>query len=288
MLTDANLSSAAGSASAAATVSEGQFTLWSGLLQARLGMDPRSLRPGFLSRVLSQRLLDLGLADMQQYYELLHSGEQPGEWLELLDRVTTHETRFFRQPGSLDVVTSHCRQLMQQGRNVRIWSAGCASGEETWTLAMLMAELHDELPAADYMVLGTDISHNCLRSAREGNYPQRRAGNVPRQFADKYLLRPGPDTVRIGAELRQRTAFGCMDILAPTGITGGSMDVVYCHNMLIYMDQPNREQALNNMAQALNTDGILITGPGEARNWNNPALHKYLDGDITLYRKIRS
>lgn len=266
--------------------SDAQFQTWSALLQHRLGMDPRSLRWTFISRSLAQRLQQLGLQDLEQYYQLLHSERAPAsEWITLLDLVTTHETRCFRQPQALDAAATHYLQTRDSSRPYRAWCAGCSTGEEAWSLAMTLAEQNPDFSDSDFSVLGTDISQRCLFQATQGDYPQRQIKDVPEELIRRWFDRSGFETVRIKPRLRSQLSFSCMNLLTPGGIRPGCMDLVISHNVLIYLDRDHRRQALDNMAATLRPGGMLIAGPGETHDWQAPTMQRVSCDGLTMFSK---
>jgi type IV pilus assembly protein PilK len=155
-----------------------EFRDWQVLLEERTGVVLNERRQAFLQTNLSARMRELGVTDYATYYQQVTDGPRGAvEWSTLLDRLTVQETRFFRHRPSFEVLESYLRERLQQGMTQpwELWSVGCASGEEPYSLAISAAEVLRESEHPDHFgVTGTDISLNALNKARDGQYGARR------------------------------------------------------------------------------------------------------------------
>lgn len=261
-------------------MSEVEFTLWTELLRERTGMYMPKERKSFLVTSVGLRMRELGYSDYQSYYEFLTSGLAGNiEWTALVDRLTVHETRFFRDPRSLELVVAECLPQMAEriraGGQAHIWSAGCSTGEEPFTLAMLADDYfrrHGVAPR--YGVTGTDISLYSLATARQAIYPQRRYSQIPPAMRASYTEALDDGGFRMLDSLRRRVCFAQFNILHAASAPPGSMDLVYCQNVLIYFEQKTRVKILDGLIRPLRKGGMLILGAGEMIGWEHPQMRR--------------
>lgn len=271
-----------------------QFDRWVALLKERTGMHMPRERKSFLVTSVGLRMRELGYEDYQSYYEYLTSGLAGNiEWTALVDRLTVHETRFFRDPRALEFVAQECvpqmAERVRKGEHVQAWSAGCSTGEETFTLAMLMDHGMTEagVPAL-FGVIGTDISLYSLATAKQGVYPERRYKHIPDHLRDRYTERL-PDSngaFRIADRLRRRVCFAQFNILDANCTPPGSMDLVYCQNVLIYFDRETRAKILNGLVRPLRIGGALVLGAGEMIGWEHPQMERAGTPDVLAFRRV--
>lgn len=274
---------------------EQQFSNWVLLLKERTGMHMPRERKSFLVTSVGLRMRELGYDDYQAYYEYLNSGLAGNvEWAALVDRLTVHETRFFRDPRALALVEAECLPAMVErvagGEHVQAWSAGCSTGEESFTLAML---IDDALTRAGLMarfgVIGTDISLYSLATAKRGVYPERRFKHIPAEFRECYTER-SPElgaAFRVVDRLRRRVCFARFNILDVSSAPPGSMDLVYCQNVLIYFDRPTRARILSGLVRPLREGGTLVLGAGEIIGWEHPQMERVGSSEVLAYRRVR-
>lgn len=271
---------------------EQQFARWSGLLRERTGMAMPRERKSFLVTGVGMRMRELGYTDYQSYYDYLTSGLAGNiEWTALVDRLTVHETRFFRDPRAVAFVAEHCLPVMAEriraGEHAQIWSAGCATGEEAFTLAMLADDyLTRERVSARFGVIGTDISLYSLATAKQGSYPDRRLTQIPPTYRARYTV-PLPDgRFRMTDELRRRVCFAQFNILDASCTPPGSMDLVYCQNVLIYFDRETRARILDGLVRPLRPGGMLVLGAGEMVGWEHPQMVRAGSTDVLAFQRV--
>ncbi len=215
----------------------------------------------------------LRLLSLDQYYERVSPPEAHEERALMIDAITTNETRFFREPRQFDFMAEQLfprwRMQAAQGlrsKRVKIWSAGCSSGEEPHTLAMLMAE---HLPSAegwDATVLATDISNRVLEKARKGIYDLARCEEIPTDLLHKFMLRGVADRqgqVKAKVAIQQMIDFQRLNLnLVPYRIDG-PFDAILCRNVLIYFDAESKCRVVANLLSHLVGDGLLFVGHAE-------------------------
>jgi chemotaxis protein methyltransferase CheR len=221
-----------------------------------------------LTARLSRRIRTLGMLRFGQYLALVES--EPQERVEMLDRLVTNETRFFREPAQFEFLETQIlprwiAEASQQGRprRVRIWSAGCSSGQEPYSIAMMLLA---KLEGWDIEVLATDISGRALRQAMAGAWPIEKAAEIPEQYLKAYMLRG----VRSQAGVMSASdAVGAVIRFQRLNLHEefpelGLFDLIFCRNVLIYFDVASRTQAVTRILSRLAPHGYLFLGHSES------------------------
>ncbi len=266
-----------------------EFRDWQTLLEERTGVVLNERRRAFLQTNLSARMRELGVAEYAAYYRQVTDGPRGAvEWSTLLDRLTVQETRFFRHRPSFDVLESYLSERLQQGMSQpwELWSVGCASGEEPYSLAISAAEVLREADTPDfYGVTGTDISLNALRKAREGDYTARRLELLDEELCQRYFVAQGEGHFKVVSTLAGRVCCARLNVmeLAKAPMTG--MDVIFCQNLLIYFRRWRRREILNHLAERLVPGGLLVVGVGEVAGWQHPELIPVADERVLAFTR---
>ena len=272
-----------------------QFQLWQALLEDRTGMTLSTERKTFLETSLSIRMRELGIEDYDTYYEHLMVGTtqtRAMEWSVLVDRLTVQETSFFRHPGSFALVEEFVKRFMAEqpdAANLDVWSVGCSTGEEAYSLAML---INEQFCGNDrklfYGITATDISLPTLSKARRGEYPARRILQVDPSLREKYFLpSENGQTVSVAPQLKERICFARLNVLDLGNAPMNNMDLIFCQNMLIYFRRWRKRQIVNRLAERLAPGGMLILGPGEVTDWQHPDLERVHFADTLAFRRCR-
>ncbi|RJS15236.1 protein-glutamate O-methyltransferase CheR [Corallococcus sp. H22C18031201] len=243
-----------------------------------------------MERRLWPRLEALGLADFGAYHRFLRYDVQRHAELEAaVESLTTHETYFFREPVQLRAFTDELFPLLEKrnGRlkRLRLWSAGCSSGEEAYTLAMLLKESR-RFDEWDVEVYGTDISRRVLATARRAEYgPSALRATAPELLERYFVPLPG-NRVRVRDDVRAWVSFGHQNLLdEASSQLVARMDVVFCRNVMIYFDQSARRRVLRIIRDRLNPGGYLLLGHSEnLLNLGADFELVHLRGDL-VYRK---
>lgn len=196
-----------------AEMSAAEFHVWQALLEERSGMVVSEGRRVFLQTNLSARMREIGAADYSSYYRQVTAGPRGAvEWSLLMDRLTVQETRFFRHPESFALLERYLAQrLRHEGieRPWSLWSVGCASGEETYSLAISAAEVLRDCAAVDrFGVTGTDISLSALEKGRNAIYDERRLEQVAAVLRERYFVSMSPSRAQVAPELAARSGRG--------------------------------------------------------------------------------
>lgn len=216
---------------------------------------------------LSKRLRTLNLNSYRHYFEQVTQGGPEGrensERQIALDLLTTNETFFFREQAHFDYVE---KELCPRwgNRSVRCWSAASSSGEEAYTLAMVLAEHY----AGDWRITGTDISSRVVDKAQQAIYPMMRSKNIPRRYLQEYCRKgigSKTDTFRMAPSLRERVTFSCANLQQPQpGL--GQFDLIFLRNVMIYFDAASKQQVVSHLLDRLKPGGFLFIGHAESLN----------------------
>jgi len=253
----------------------------------RLGPEKKTMLEGRLKK----RLRDLHIDSYRQYCDYLfgHEGLRE-EKVFFIDVVTTNKTDFFREPKHFDYLaaTALPRMIaMAENQPLLLWSAGCSSGEEPYTLAMVLSEYAETHPGFRFRILATDISTRVLAKAQMAIYPADVAEPVPPLLRRRYLMRSRErdgDRVRIVPELRRLVEFRRLNFMeADYGLTEKA-DAIFCRNVIIYFDRPTQEKILAKLTRQLKPGGYLFVGHSETLHDMNlpveplgPALYRRVD-----------
>jgi chemotaxis protein methyltransferase CheR len=232
----------------------------------RLGPEKRTM----LESRLRRRLNSLALETYSRYCDYLFTPEGRNEEIvPFLDVVTTNKTDFFREPGHFTFLAERALPEMAaraDGRPLLVWSAGCSSGEEPYTLAMVMSEYAEAHPGFRFRILATDLSTRVLEKAQRGIYTTEGVEPVPPALRRKYLLRsrqPGSDEVRVVPELRRLLEFRRLNFMDADFGLAGQADAIFCRNVIIYFDRATQEAILRKLSRQLLPQGYLFVGHSE-------------------------
>jgi len=230
---------------------------------------------------LQKRLRSLGITSFKEYCELIFSPEgMKTELIHMFDMVTTNKTEFFREPAHFDYLTSKAlptlRELNDSGsrRPLRIWSAGCSTGEEPYTIAMVLSDYSETVRRTSYFILASDISSRVLETASMAIYPEAKVESVHIEFKKKYLLRSRDHSkrlVRVVPELRRNVQFRRINFMEDFGLRE-RMDIIFCRNVIIYFDRPTQERLLNRFCEHLEPGGFIFMGHSETLSGLNVPL----------------
>ncbi|MEO8808960.1 MAG: protein-glutamate O-methyltransferase [Rhodanobacter sp.] len=253
-----------------------------------LGEHKRQLVQGRLFR----RLRALGLKQFSSYCDLLRRDPQ-GELGELASVISTNVTSFFREVHHYDLLANELlprwlEQKRREGDRLRIWSAGCSTGEEPYALAMVLAEAIDKHGAGDIdaKILATDLSPQALGTARRGIYPLDRLGGISDEHRRRWMLRGSGDyegLASVHPRLRELVRIEPLNLLHDWPMRG-PFDAIFCRNVVIYFDQPTKQRLFRRFAAMLPPGGQLFLGHSESLHGINEDFE--LIGR-TVYRKRR-
>ncbi len=275
-------------------IDDEEFALWVELLGRRVGLRDTVIRKSFLLQCVETRIRLRGIASRRAYFDLLRaqSGNDE-EWDCLIDLLPLHETRFMRHASSLTLLTNYIQQrcAVEKSRPTTLtaWSAGCSTGEEVYSLAILMDQaLAPFDPRPRINVIGSDLSRTSLSKARRGNYHRRQLTNLSALQIAHYFDHTDDEIFVVKAALRERTQFlpvNLHELNVGNGMVG-PVDIVFCQNVLIYFDSIERERIVNQLAEHVAPGGVLVLGGGELLRWNRPDFKRIATDDTLAYKKI--
>jgi chemotaxis protein methyltransferase CheR len=255
----------------AATITDREFSQFQRFIYDAAGIFMANGKQALVSGRLAKRLAHYQLDSYGDYLRLLESRAQPAELQVAVDLLTTNETYFFREPKHFALLRDLATDARDKGRALRVWSAASSSGEEPYSIAMVLA---DVLGEAAWEVLGTDISTRVLERARTGHYPMERASQMPPAYLKKFCLKgQGSEagTMLIERALRQRVQFQHLNLNAPLPKVG-SFDVIFLRNVMIYFNLETKRQVVARLLAQLRPGGYFLIGHSETLNDINDTL----------------
>jgi chemotaxis protein methyltransferase CheR len=269
------------------------FKRLSSFIYKEYGIKMPEVKKTMLQSRLHKRLRELNMTSYKDYVEYLFSKEgQQSEVIHMIDMVSTNKTDFFREPVHFDFLHSDILPELLMGesptRFVKIWSAGCSSGEEPYTICMSLNEYAQLNPliSFDFSVLATDISTRMLKTAIEAIYKANRVDMLPINLKKRYLLKSKDQSnpsVRIIPEIRRKITFQRLNFMDSYYQVPEHFDVIFCRNVLIYFDRDTQEKVINKLCSKLKPNGFFFLGHSESiTNFDVPL--KQLRP--TIFRKI--
>jgi chemotaxis protein methyltransferase CheR len=247
-------------------LSDSSSRILAGLLEARTGQQLTMSRRWRIETALSALLRERGIATLDELITILVMGKEPSLSQQVVEALLTNETYFFRDRAPFDLLSRYALPELAarraKNRRIRIWSAGCSTGQEVYSLAMLFAEDPDKWRGWTIDILGTDVSTQCVERARLGTYGQF---EVQRGLAINQMIRWFEETGdgwRAVEALRRPVRFQVHNLLEPAPHPGG-FDIVLCRNVLLYLSAEKRSLAFERLAGAMAEDGWLMLGAGE-------------------------
>lgn len=241
---------------------------------------------------LQKRITFLGLKTYEEYFNLLKSNQNSEEKKYFYEAITINETFFFRNQPQLDALaTKVFPEIIQNKKKInknriRVWSAACSSGEEAYSIAMVFHDLvKPKYPDIEIEIIGTDISHAVIETAKNGIYKEYSVRNIPPYYLKKYFLING-NTFEVKPELKQMVAFKVLnlydDFMMKTMI---NFDIIFCANVLIYFDTASKIKVVSHLYNSLNRGGYLFIGYSETLQGISKAFSLVSFPKTTGYKK---
>lgn len=264
-------------------ITDQEFGLFQRLIYKIAGISLSDAKKVLLVGRLQKRLRHYGFDNFTAYYRMVASGQHPEELQQMVDLLTTNETYFFREPKHFEYLVEEVLPA-SRGRETpfRVWSAASSTGEEAYTLAMLLAE---HLPRNPWEIVGSDISTQVLEKARRGHYPIERNQGIPPKYLGKYCLkgvRSHEGTFLINRALRERVRFLQVNLTLPVEADVGRFDVIFLRNVMIYFDIETKRKVVANLLPHLLPGGHFIIGHSETLNGIDSGLRQVRP---TIYRR---
>jgi len=245
-------------------VSDSDMLLFQELFRRHIGLSLPASKKALLRSRLSGRMQALGLARLSDYHALIAIDSGLQERQHAIDLITTNETYFFREPTHFDYLMREVVAHWPADRLLRVWSAASSTGEEAYTLAML---LDHHRPAGAWSVFASDVSQRVLHVARRGLYPMARGEHIPPAYLKRYCLRGTGEydgQFLVEAALREKVEFAARNLIDLDARDDGRFDVIFLRNVIIYFDLDTKRQVLEAVTRRLNPGGWLFVGHSES------------------------
>jgi chemotaxis protein methyltransferase CheR len=250
-----------------------EFALFQALIQREAGIYLSEAKQSLLVARLSRRLRELGLRSFRKYYDVVTSDGGAGERACMLDCISTNETSFFREPHHFEFIEREViprwSNLVAEGKRdrcVRAWSAGCATGEEPYTLAMVLLSKLPPSAGWHIKILATDLSNRALARARQGLWPLAKASDIPEPYLKAFMLRgvrSQEGKMKAGPEIRAVVEFAHLNLNSDSYPLSEKFDLIFCRNVLIYFHSNRRARKTSQIIGHLAPDGYLFLGHAE-------------------------
>jgi chemotaxis protein methyltransferase CheR len=247
-------------------ISDSSSRILAGLLEARTGQQLTMSRRWRIETALSSLLRERGISSLDELITILVMGKEPSLSQQVVEALLNNETYFFRDRAPFDLLSRYAlpelAKRRAESRRIRIWSAGCSTGQEIYSLAMLFAEDPEAWHGWTIDLLGTDVSTHCIDRARAGSYSQF---EVQRGLGINQMIKwfeECTDGWRAVETLRKPVRFQVHNLLEPPPHPGG-FDIVLCRNVMLYLSPEKRAIAFERLASAMAEDGWLMLGAGE-------------------------
>ena len=254
---------------------------------------PTAKKTMLQSRLL-KRLRAVGKETYEEYYDYVFSAQGTNrELVNMIDVITTNKTEFFREPKHFEFLVQQAlpELIHTRGTGIRrkllVWSAGCSTGEEPYTLAMVLKDFPANRRKIRFEILATDISTRVLEAAKIAVYDHEKVAPIPMVMRKRYLLQSkdrSQKKVRIAPELRSAVRFQRLNFMDNDFSLSESMDIIFCRNVIIYFDRPTQEKVLNRLCRHLNPGGYMFMGHSETLNGLQVPLIQVAP---TVYRRLR-
>ena len=257
-------------------MNDDERVFWFSYIENTLGLQLPAIQQRRFEVVLLECMNQLQL-DSEQL--LVRLQNDPAVWAKLIDQLAITETQFFRHLPSYDLVKGFLESCPE---SVRMWSAGCSSGEEVWSLAMLATELEK-----DFQIIATDLSGAALSKAQQAVYTERKIQYLTRQRQERFLEASSEraECYRVNESLKKTVSFFQHNLTDEQGLPLRQIDLIFCQNVLIYFRGFMQRDILNRLFETLRPGGVLVLGPSEAASWKHPLAERVKHAGALAYIK---
>jgi chemotaxis protein methyltransferase CheR len=257
------------------SVTDADFSLFQRLLEEETGIYLSEAKKSLLVGRLSRRLRELGLSDLRKYYKRVLA--DPAEHTRMIDCISTNETHFFREPLHFEFLEMQVlprwiaqAEAGQRPRKIRVWSAGCSTGEEPYSIAMMLLQHLPQASGWQIEILATDISTRVLARARAGIWPVEKAAQIPSPYLKAFMLRgtgAQEGKMKAGPEVQRVVQFERFNLLGEPAPPGSPFfDMIFCRNVLIYFQPETKARVVRRLLNHLVPEGYLFVGHSESLN----------------------
>lgn len=269
-----------------------EFMLFRSLIYNECGMYFKENKKDFIENRVKKRLKARDIKSVYQYYKHVSSnGDGKKELLAFLDDLTINETSFFRNKAQFDLFREKVmpeiinRKLKDNSRSIKIWSAGCSTGEEVYTITMEGLEAIEKQGCARSLnleIIGSDISLSVLKVAREGVYPKKKLADVDGYYLRKYFCADG-DFYIVSMDVKKHTIFDFHNLKFENGLK--DLDIIFCRNVMIYFDLAEQERVIAKFHSYLSSEGYLFVGHAETLQGLNDNFRFIYHNKGTAYKR---
>lgn len=276
-----------------------QLVMWEGLLERRTGIQFAQPQHSMLQSQIAVRMRELGIHDYLQYFDFVNDDVNGvAEWQILVDRLVVKETSFFRHRPSVELVnyllekklspqkTAEEKKECCENDSFEIWSVGCSTGEEPYTLAAIAHDFFELAGISPYFgVTAVDVSLPALSIAKRGIYNKRSLNLLDDDELKRYFVKRDEGQYEVIDAIRKRVCFSQLNILHLRHKPLQLMDIIFCQNVLIYFRRWRRRDILKELVKHLKPGGILVIGLGEITEWHNEDIERLDMKDVHAYVK---
>jgi len=267
-------------------LSSQQFDKISRLVYQVSGIDLHEGKEELVKARLIKRLRHLKIFGFDQYLKYLANDKSGCEIRAMVDVLTTNKTNFFRESEHLDYLRNEIITRLENDR-IRIWSAGCSSGEEPYSIAITLCEAIPDIGKRDVKILATDISDRMMERARQGLYDEETLKGMPAQLKRKYFQKAEAGIghrYRVLPQLQSMVCFAKLNLMEEWPMRG-LFDVIFCRNVMIYFDKPTQEKLVKRFWSQLREGGYLMVGHSESLTF---LAHDYRYLKPAVYQKVKT
>ncbi len=263
-------------------ITNSEFILFREFIYDYAGINLSNEKKTLVTSRLGKRLRHYSLSSFREYFELITDATHSAERQVAIDLLTTNETYFFREPKHFEFMQTEVLSEWGSGKALRVWSAASSSGEEAYSIAMLLDDVLDNRP---WEVFGSDISSRVLKKAKQGHYLQSRIDGIPKAYLRKYCLKGVGEhegTLLISKALRQRVTFSSINLKKSLKDVG-FFEVIFLRNVLIYFDMETKRHIIRQLIEQIQPRGYLFVGHSESLK----GIHEGLEFIApAVYRKL--
>ncbi len=245
----------------------------------------------FMARRIENRIEITGSSSLHDYYQMLCYGNANDELQDLTEALTTNETYFFREFPQLQAFADHIlpalleKKRLCNDKRIRLWSAGCSTGEEAYTLAIILKEVIDDYNLWEIEITATDISQAALKTARRGLFSERSVKDVPTTYLNKYF-QPNGNYFQLLSPIIDKVDFRHANLMdRSVALELGNLDFVFCRNVLIYFDDVSTRNVVDSFYDALRPGGFILLGHSESVGRITSAFQLQRFGNMLVYMK---
>ncbi len=268
-----------------------EFNLFRKLIYGKSGIKLNDSKLELVRSRLAKRLRQLSIPTFKEYYSLLSEQLDGPETLHMLDAITTNQTSFFREPKHFDFLNKTAlANLLEEkeqtrDRTFKVWSAGCSTGEEPYSLTITLLEFLENYPGYSLKILATDLSTQVLSLAAKGIYEKKNLPNIQLNTLKKYFFKgekKWEGFCKVRPELSKFIQFKRFNLMENHFPFSSSFDIIFCRNVMIYFDKKTQETLVNKHCSALKKGGYFFIGHSESLTGTN---HHFNYIQPTIYRK---